>query len=83
MSAVINNAHFLRRARNIRNELLNKTDKYILQDYPNLTQEQLNTIKVYRQMLRDFININKDKFLNGQVVDFPQQPNFININIIY
>jgi hypothetical protein len=83
MSSVINNEHFLRRARNIRNELLNKTDKYILQDYPNLTQEQLNTIKVYRQTLRDFININKDKFLNGQVVDFPQQPNFININIIY
>ena len=79
----INNEHFLRRARNIRNELLNKTDRYMLQDYPNLTQEQLNTIKNYRQTLRDFININKNLFLNGQVVDFPQQPNFININIIY
>ena len=82
-SFLTSNEHFLRRARNIRNELLNKTDKYMLQDYPNLTQEQLNEIKVYRQTLRDFININKDKFLNGQVVDFPQQPNFININIIY
>ncbi len=50
----------------------------MLQDYPNLTQEQLNTIKVYRQTLRDFININKDKYLNGQVVDFPPQPDFIN-----
>ena len=29
-----NNEHFLKRARNIRNELLNKTDKYILSDYP-------------------------------------------------
>ena len=47
-----NNEHFLRRARNIRNELLNKTDKYMLQDYPNLTQEQLNEIKDYRQALR-------------------------------
>ena len=26
---ITNNAHFLKRARNIRNELLNKTDKYI------------------------------------------------------
>ena len=78
-----NNEHYLTRARNIRNELLNKTDKYMLQDYPNLTQEQLNEIKVYRQTLRDFININKDKYLNGQdKIDFPQQPNIININII-
>ena len=83
-SFIPNNEHFLRRARNIRNELLNKTDKYMLQDYPNLTQEQLNEIKVYRQTLRDFININKDKYLNGQdKIDFPKQPNFININIIY
>ena len=29
-----NNEHFLKRYRNIRNELLNKTDKYILSDYP-------------------------------------------------
>ena len=79
-----NNEHFLRRARNIRNELLNKTDRYMLQDYPNLTPEQLNEIKDYRQALRDFININKDKFLNGQAqIDFPPQPNFINVNIIY
>jgi hypothetical protein len=25
---IINNAHFLKRARNIRNELLNKTDRF-------------------------------------------------------
>ena len=83
-SFIPNNEHFLRRARNIRNELLNKTDKYMLQDYPNLTQEQLNEIKVYRQTLRDFININKDKYLNGQAqIDFPPQPDFIELNIIY
>ena len=40
-----NNEHYLKRARNIRNELLNKTDKYMLQDYPNLTQEKFLIIK--------------------------------------
>ena len=29
-----NNVHFLKRARNIRNELLNRTDRYFLIDYP-------------------------------------------------
>ena len=33
------NDHFLKRARNIRNELLNKTDRYLLGDYPNLTPD--------------------------------------------
>ena len=33
-SYIPNNEHFLKRARNIRNELLNKTDKYLLSDYP-------------------------------------------------
>ena len=56
----------------------------MLKDYPNLTPEQLNEITDYRQALRDFININKDKYLNGQAqIDFPPQPNFINLNIIY
>ncbi len=41
-----NNAHFLKRARNIRNELLNKTDKYILSDYP-ITLEKQTIIKKY------------------------------------
>jgi hypothetical protein len=35
------NEHFLKRARNIRNELLNRTDRYMLEDYPTLTPEQL------------------------------------------
>ena len=83
MSSVINNEHFLRRARNIRNELLNRTDKYLLSDYPISLEEQMK-IKEYRQALREFINNNKDKYLNGQAqIDFPPQPNFINVNIIY
>ena len=82
-SFVTNNEHFLKRARNIRNELLIKTDRYMLQDCPNLTPEQLKEIIDYRQALREHININKDKILNGEKLDFPQQPDFININIIY
>jgi hypothetical protein len=79
---IINNAHFLKRARNIRNELLNKTDKYILSDYP-ITLEKQMIIKTYRQELRNFINENEIKILAGEKVDFPQQPDFIDLNIIY
>ena len=79
---IINNAHFLKRARNIRNELLNKTDKYILSDYP-ITLEQQMIIKTYRQDLRDFINNNEIKILAGEKVEFPPQPDFIDLNIIY
>ena len=79
---VPNNEHFLKRARNIRNELLNKTDRYFLIDYP-IDHEQQNIIKIYRQELRDFININKEKILNGEKIDFPPQPDFIDLNIIY
>ena len=77
-----NNEHFLKRARNIRNELLNKTDRYFLIDYP-IAYEQQMIIKTYRQELRDFINNNKEKILNGDKIDFPTQPSFIDLNIIY
>ena len=77
-----NNEHFLKRARNIRNELLNRTDRYFLIDYPIAYEQQL-IIKTYRQELRDFININKEKILNGDKIDFPTQPDFIDLNIIY
>lgn len=76
------NEHFLKRARNIRNELLNKTDRYFLIDYPIEYEKQV-IIKKYRQDLRDFININQEKILNGEKIDFPVIPDFININIIY
>ena len=81
-SFLTSNEHFLKRARNIRNELLNKTDRYFLIDYP-IHHEQQNIIKNYRQELRDFININKQKILNGEKIDFPTQPDFIDLNIIY
>lgn len=77
-----NNEHFLKRARNIRNELLNRTDRYFLIDYP-ISYDQQIIIKAYRQELRDFINNNKEKILNGDKVEFPTQPDFIDLNIIY
>jgi GTPase SAR1 family protein len=77
-----NNEHFLKRARNIRNELLNRTDRYFLIDYP-IAYEQQMIIKAYRQELREFINDNKERILNGEKVDLPEQPNFIDLNIIY
>ena len=36
-----NNEHFLKRARNIRNELLNKTDRYFLIDFPIEYEKQM------------------------------------------
>jgi hypothetical protein len=81
-SYIPNNEHFLKRARNIRNELLNRTDRYFLIDYP-IAYEQQMIIKTYRQDLREFINNNKEKILNGEKVDFPPVPDFIDLNIIY
>ncbi len=72
----------MKRARNIRNALLNKTDKYILSDYPISIERQM-IIKTYRQDLRNFINNNEIKILAGEKVDFPTQPDFIDLNIIY
>jgi hypothetical protein len=79
---IINNAHFLKRYRNIRNELLNKTDKYFLIDFP-IQYEQQVIIKKYRQDLRNFINENEIKILAGEKVELPIQPDFIELNIIY
>ena len=63
-SFIPNNEHFLKRARNIRNELLNRTDRYFLIDYPIAYEQQL-IIKAYRQELREFININNELILTG------------------
>ena len=43
-SFLTSNEHFLKRVRNIRNELLNRTDRYLLPDFP-ITPEQLIEIK--------------------------------------
>ncbi len=81
-SFIPNNEHFLKRYRNIRNELLNKTDRYFLIDFPIEYEKQI-IIKKYRQDLRNFINENEIKILAGEKVEFPKQPDFIDLNIIY
>ena len=59
--------------KNARNGLLNLTDKYVLPDY-NITPENLEIMKNYRQMLREFININKEAILSGVIVGLPPRP---------
>jgi len=76
------NKDLLKRYRNIRNELLNKTDRYFLIDFP-IDYEQQMIIKKYRQDLRNFINENEIKILAGEKIEFPKQPDFIDLNIIY
>ena len=50
-----------------RNQLLDKTDKYLLPDFP-ITPEQLEIVKEYRQALRDFTNNN---------YEIPIKPEFV------
>ena len=69
--------------RNTRNQLLEKTDRYILLDFP-LTDEQKNEVKSYRQSLRDYFTrddvINWTfTFENQQMPDFPTIPDFVKI----
>ena len=79
------NQHFLIRNTNMRTELLKQSDYLMLMDvYEKLTEEQKQEIKDYRQTLRDFININRDKYLIDGVafVEFPKLPEWVkNINI--
>ena len=53
--------------RNIRNLILNETDKYLMPDFP-ISEEQLNQVKNYRQALRDFTN-------NNYIM--PEKPDFV------
>lgn len=79
---ITSNEHFLIRNRNLRNELLNQTDRYLLNDYP-ITEEQKTEVITYRQKLRDFINENKSKYLDDGInfIEFPKAPDFLNITI--
>ena len=79
---IVENKDLLKTIRNIRNQLLKETDKYFLIDFPIAYEKQL-IIKAYRQELRNFINNNEIKILAGEKVQFPQQPDFIDLNIIY
>ena len=79
---IIENKDLLKTIRKIRNQLLKETDKYFLIDFPIAYEKQL-IIKAYRQELRDFINNYEIKILAGEKVAFPQQPDFIDLNIVY
>ena len=60
-----------------RNNLLKETDKYMVIDYPNLSESKLNEWKTYRQLLRDLPlntkpSVNEDCELIN--VSWPTQP---------
>ena len=81
--ATTSNEHFLIRNRNLRNELLKKTDYYMLPDvYKTLTEEQKQDIRTHRQILRNFFNENKDKYLNEGKwnIPFPDIPTWLNLS---
>jgi hypothetical protein len=70
---------------NNRNSLLQQTNKFVSPDF-NITPEKLGIIKNYRHTLSDFININRDLILSGEVVELlqiPIQALFYFIFIIY
>jgi hypothetical protein len=74
------NQHFLIRNTNMRNELLKQSDYYMLVDvYEILSDIQKQEIRTYRQTLRDFININKNKYLNDGIpyIEFPTAPEWV------
>lgn len=67
--------------RNARNQLLEKTDKYMLPDFP-ISDDKKEQIKIYRQALRDYFN--RDDVINWQFTfevqhppDLPNKPDFI------
>lgn len=76
----IQNQH-IQLMRNQRNQLLEKTDKYILSDFP-LTVDKKDEVKAYRQALRDYF-MRDDvvnwvfTFENQYPPDFPTAPSFL------
>ena len=69
-------------ARNQRNQLLTKTDKYLLQDFP-ISLENKMVILTFRQQLRDFMSLdevkNYDYTVNGnEFPEIPELPSFVN-----
>ena len=63
-----------RRAR--RNQLLEESDKYLLVDYP-ISAENLEKIKIYRQELRDFMNLPEVvNYNSSNDIPLPQLPPF-------
>ncbi len=59
--------------RNTRNNYLSLTDKYVLPDYP-ISLEKKELIIEYRKYLRDFINNNNEKIMNGEDIEIDPIP---------
>ena len=60
-----------------RNKLLKETDKYMVLDYPNLSESKKNEWVVYRQLLRDLpLNANPSVDEESELINitWPQQP---------
>ena len=66
---------FLRLRREERNKLLAQSDKYLIADYP-ISAEKLELIKIYRQQLRDYMNLeevkNFDYYSGTPIKPFPE-----------
>ena len=64
-------------AKTKRNQLLEKTDKYLLSDYP-ISSSNLMLIKEYRQSLRNYMELdtvkNYDYSSNTLLPNFPDFP---------
>ena len=60
-----------------RNKLLADSDKYLLTDYP-ISSSNLELVKVYRQQLRDYMDLDQVKNYSytstTPIPDFPQFP---------
>ena len=60
-----------------RNKLLKETDKYMVSDYPNLSESKKNEWITYRQLLRDLpLNANPSVDEESELINitWPQQP---------
>jgi hypothetical protein len=71
----------LKLCRSNRKQLLEDSDKYLLSDFP-LSEEQRNTIKIYRQELRDYFTRDevqnwKFTFKDQYPPNFPTKPDFM------
>ena len=76
------NKNYIYYTRKKRNELLYETDPYLLPDFPNMNEEKLNELKIYRQKLRDYMSeptiLNYNGFNIENITPFPIKPSFIN-----
>jgi hypothetical protein len=57
-----------------RDQLLKESDKYLIPDYP-ISSSNLELVKLYRQELRDYMNIPEIVNYNSNV-PIPEMPQF-------